>query len=98
MSRTDHAMQRFILCLELMGGLTKAAETTGCQWTFGEWWKVLQKLDPIDARCLILRLIHGMEWEEMGERIGVSRARVAQRFERALKTLKKQRQVIQMCA
>jgi hypothetical protein len=97
MSTTDTRIHRFCLCLELMSGMTDALNRAACEWSFSEWWQVLDEINPIDARCLVLRLIHGLEWPDVGERLEVSRARAQQRYQRALRLLGRTPQVIQLC-
>lgn len=81
--------------MELLAGLAMHAER---QWRFNEWWRLLARLDPIDARCLVLRVLHGMYWDEIGERLDVSGTRVADRFNRARRCLKQHDAVKRLCA
>lgn len=67
--------------LELMSGLAKAERML---WGFEDWQRVLDALDPRDARCVILHVLHDMDFAEIGERLGFSRGRADQLYRRGI--------------
>jgi hypothetical protein len=73
--------------LELLAGFLKVGEC--CRWSVAEWLKKLDKLPPREARCVVLRLFHGMDFTEIGERLAVSRGRADQLFRAGVRRLAK---------
>lgn len=70
--------------LELLSGLLLG--TSG--WGLREWRKALAPLPPNERRVVVLRLIHGMEWLAVGERMGFGRGRGPQVFDKAVRRLR----------
>ena len=82
-SLKDH---RFACVLELTSGLTMCGAT---RWRFGDWWRLLAPMHPVDARTVVLRYLHGMSWSRIAERLGVEwKNQAAFHHDRALRYLK----------
>jgi len=81
-----------MLTLELIGGLVNSP--TGL--SESEWQALLAPLDPTDARVVVLTVLHGPEKGAVAELLGISRMRVYQRWDRALRRLRDSRAVRQL--
>lgn len=80
----DH---RSAMELELLSALVYRVARTA--WRFEEWRQLLLKIDPRCARVVVLHLMHGLGFEEIGERLGFSRGRADQLWRLALMNLSK---------
>jgi DNA-binding NarL/FixJ family response regulator len=70
--------------LELLAALLGA---TGSGLDYGEWTRLLAPFTPRARRVVVLRGLMGMQVNDIGERLGVSRARVGQLWSQALPKL-----------
>ena len=81
--RTD--LDATALRLDIAGGV--AAGPTSM--TAAEWWSILRRLPAVEGRVVVMRVMHGLTDEEIGERLGVSSSRVGQHWHRAVRGLAK---------
>lgn len=72
------------LYLELLAGLRRTATTL----TVREWLSVLRCLRPLDARVVVLRVLHGLVWPEIAERVDDTAANAVNRWRRACRELR----------
>jgi len=50
--------------------------------------QVLDRLDPLNRKCVILHDLHGLNFEEIGERLGISLSNVHYHYDKAQKSLR----------
>jgi DNA-directed RNA polymerase specialized sigma24 family protein len=81
-NQADHAWP---LVLEVYAGFLGSPSRVGP----AEAYRALARLPPRDARVVVLRAVHGLTNEEVGERLGVSRGMVDQIWHRALARLRR---------
>ena len=82
MNQADHTWP---LVLELYTGFLGTPSRVGP----GEAYRALRRLPPRDARVVVLKAVHGLTNEAVGERLGVSRGMIDQIWHRALARLRK---------
>ena len=73
-------IDRICLVMELLSGLGMHQYRSA---TAREWLSLLHDLPARDARVVVLRVLHELSTPEIAERLGVSRGRVSQLWERA---------------
>ncbi len=77
-------VQRMALFLELVSGLRMIRTAL----SLSEWWLVLSAVDAVDARVVVLKLVHGLTLAEIGERLDVTPQAVQHRWHRVTRKLK----------
>lgn len=77
-------IDRMALWLELVSGLRRCRSSLSLR----EWWLVLSAVDPVDARVVVLKLVHSMTLHEIGERLEITPQAAHQRWQRVCRNLK----------
>lgn len=78
--------ERAALYLEVA---TAVRARVACGWTVADWLAVLRRVRPRDARAVVLRVLHGMDFPAIGERLGgVSRGMADQLYRRGVNGLR----------
>lgn len=85
-------IDRMALWLELVGGLRRLRSTLSLQ----EWWSVLAVLDVVDARVVVLHVLHDLKLAEIGERLDVSPQAVHKRWRNARRQLKQLNKTLEL--
>lgn len=85
-------MQRMALFLELATGLKIARSGL----SFREWWCVLAYLPTKDARVVVLKILHEMTNQQVGERMDLSHGCVNARWIRSRATLRSMNEAINL--
>lgn len=67
--------------------LVAAHRRSDSRWSVGEWRAVLARLPARDRRVVVCRVLWGMDWRQIGERVGISYGRAQQLYRRSIDML-----------
>lgn len=85
-------MHRTALLLELLSGLRNVRSTL----SLSEWWLVLSTMGALDARVIVLKLLHECTLGEIAERLDISPVVAHQRWKRACRELRTMNETLEV--